>query len=444
MSTTEKQKSANDLTLEKDSFIELLGNIMKHNKNLQNNYPSMIPQEDLVCEVVEEYLKPYVKPQGPLTITKHSYTEGRSNLIIQYPPQEGNSDKVISFVGSHMDVVPAVPPEEWDVDPFKLTVKGDKLLGRGVTDCLGHVACLSNLFKQLAENKIKLDATVVGVFIANEEGSQHLGVGIDEMAKRGVLEELKLKNGPLLWVDSANFGPTIASGGMVAWELTATGKKFHSGFPHKAINPITLATQAVAHIQKEFYKKFPLSAADKEYLFDAGSSMKPTQIKCPQGSINQIPLTATVSGDIRITPFTPVADIQRGVEEIVKTLNDDLSVLETWGYESFALPEEKLVGKIELKWVGGEAMKGVAVDLKSPGYTALKAAIADVRGEAKPFSLTGSLPIIADLKEQGLDVQITGFGRMDGYHAINEYAMLSEYVQGMEICAKWIHKLAGK
>lgn len=36
-----------------------------------------------------------------------------------------------------------------------------------------------------------------------------------------------------------------------------------------------------------------------------------------------------------------------------------------------------------------------------------------VAGEFKPFSLTGSLPIVADLKDQGFDVQVTGFGRME-------------------------------
>ena len=46
-----------------------------------------------------------------------------------------------SFVGSHLDVVPA-NPETWEVDPFKLTVDGDKLFGRGTTDCLGHVAMI--------------------------------------------------------------------------------------------------------------------------------------------------------------------------------------------------------------------------------------------------------------------------------------------------------------
>ena len=38
-----------------------------------------------------------------------------------------------------MDVVPA-NPENWQRDPFKLTVEGDQLFGRGTTDCLGHVS----------------------------------------------------------------------------------------------------------------------------------------------------------------------------------------------------------------------------------------------------------------------------------------------------------------
>jgi acetylornithine deacetylase/succinyl-diaminopimelate desuccinylase-like protein len=38
---------------------------------------------------------------------------------------------------SHMDVVPA-DPESWTVNPFQLTRDGDKLYGRGTTDCLGE------------------------------------------------------------------------------------------------------------------------------------------------------------------------------------------------------------------------------------------------------------------------------------------------------------------
>lgn len=68
------------------------------------------------------------------------------------------------------DVVTA-NPDSWSFDPFTLTREGDKLLGRGVTDCLGHVALLTELFRQLAVHKPPLKATVMGVFIANEENS---------------------------------------------------------------------------------------------------------------------------------------------------------------------------------------------------------------------------------------------------------------------------------
>ena len=45
-------------------------------------------------------------------------------------------------------------------------LQGDKLYGRGTTDCLGHVALITDLFVQLAETKPKLKHSIVAVFIA--------------------------------------------------------------------------------------------------------------------------------------------------------------------------------------------------------------------------------------------------------------------------------------
>ena len=44
--------------------------------------------------------------------------------------------------------------------------QGDKLYGRGTTDCLGHVALITDLFLQLAEKKPKLKFKVIAIFIA--------------------------------------------------------------------------------------------------------------------------------------------------------------------------------------------------------------------------------------------------------------------------------------
>lgn len=49
---------------------------------------------------------------------------------------------------------------------------GDKLMGRGVTDCLGHVALLAEVFATLGAQKPALKRSVIGVWIANEENSK--------------------------------------------------------------------------------------------------------------------------------------------------------------------------------------------------------------------------------------------------------------------------------
>jgi len=424
------------LTFEETSFLSLLKDLIGHAKKLQNLPPNLVPQEELAADCVVKYLAAYTEPKGPLKVRKLTYKPGRSNVIIEYPATaEEKTKKVISFVGAHMDVVPALA-EEWSRDPFKLEQDGDTLYGRGVTDCLGHVACLSEVFRQLAIAKPKLRIGVWGVFIANEEASIEPGVGIDEMAKQGELAHLK--SGPLFWVDGANFGPTLATAGVSSWNLTVTGKLFHSGFPNKAINPIELGMEAVKHMQERFYKDFPAHPKEKDYKFECGSSMKPTQINTPAGSLNQIPGSCTIGGDIRLTPFYDVMAARRKLEEYVKEL--DVNQLPTRGAAKHELKEEKLKGTLSLKWMGSP-YQGVAVNLESPGYTALFKAIEGIRGSAKPFSLTGSLPIIRDLHDQGFDVQVVGFGRLDAYHAINEFGKLSEFKDGHAICAHIIGDL---
>ena len=55
---------------------------------------------------------------GPLTIEHVTYVEGRGNLVIGYTPP--GAEGTVSFVGSHLDCVPA-NPETWERNPFKLT-----------------------------------------------------------------------------------------------------------------------------------------------------------------------------------------------------------------------------------------------------------------------------------------------------------------------------------
>ena len=44
--------------------------------------------------------------------------------------------------------------------------QGERLYGRGTTDCLGYVAMVTELLLQLAEKKVPLKFSVTAVFIA--------------------------------------------------------------------------------------------------------------------------------------------------------------------------------------------------------------------------------------------------------------------------------------
>ncbi|KAJ0970819.1 hypothetical protein J5N97_018778 [Dioscorea zingiberensis] len=424
--------------LDRDSYVSLLSKVIGEARHVQNNPPDLVPKEDRVARHVLDVLLPLSTSTGggPLIVSHVSYADGRGNIIAEYPGSD--PDRILSFVGCHMDVVTA-NPSDWDFDPFSLSVDGDKLRGRGTTDCLGHVALVAELMRRLGETKPALKNTVVAVFIANEENSSVLGVGVDALVKDGLLN--KLKKGPLFWIDTADKQPCIGTGGMVAWKLRTTGKLFHSGLPHKAINPLELAMEALREIQSRFYKDFPPHPKEQVYGFATPSTMKPTQWSYPGGGVNQIPGECTISGDVRLTPFYSTTDVVKKLQEYVDDINANIENLDTRGPVSkYVLPDENLRGQLSISF--DEAMmSGVACNLESLGFHVLCKATEEVVGYVKPYSITGSLPLIRELQDEGFDVQTSGYGIMATYHARNEYCLFSDMCQGFQVFLSIITQL---
>ena len=116
-----------NLKLDEDEFLALMEKVIGLGEKLQNNPPELVPQEELVADLVVEELASVSNGNGPLQVKKLTYVSGRSNVIVTYP---GTTDKVVSFVGSHMDVVFA-NPDSWERNPFEMQVDGDIIYGRG-------------------------------------------------------------------------------------------------------------------------------------------------------------------------------------------------------------------------------------------------------------------------------------------------------------------------
>ncbi len=88
---------------------------------------------------------------------------------------------------AHFDVVP-VNPEEWDIDPFRLTVKGDRAYGRGSADDKGNVASIMLALKELLSDE--LNGKILFAFTGDAELGGRMATHIAEkLSEEGKLPE---------------------------------------------------------------------------------------------------------------------------------------------------------------------------------------------------------------------------------------------------------------
>ena len=278
------------------------------------------------------------------------------------------------------------------------------------------------------------------VFIADEEDGSG-GCGITEAAKLGALDSFK--NGPVVWMDSADARPCLGTGGAIQWRLTCKGKQFHSGVVDQAVNSIEMGVDAFAKVQAEFHRTFAAHPKEKEYGFTISSTMKITNISCSSGGLNAIRGECIIEGDCRLTPFYDIEKVVATLEKAVAKVNEEMATLvdpEVRGpHSKYVIPS--CTGSVELSFIGPH-MEGVAVEVEGLGYSLLKRGLEASGCTDAPFAITGSLPLVRDLQRGGMDLLIVGFGYMSAYHAVNEYACINNMAKGFSTVRYMLEKYA--
>jgi acetylornithine deacetylase len=419
--------------LDEPRFVALLRELVALGPRLQNAPDAgLVPEERLAAEVVQRALAPaiakgFVEVEA-LAAPGH---ERRPSLVLTV---KGTGRGTIGFVGAHFDVVPADRVAEgWTRDPFQLHVGDDgTLYGRGVTDCLGHIAVLTDLLAQMAEHDARPAATLKVVLIANEEENPRPEIGLDYVVGAGKMDSLR--DGPVYWLDSADFGPTIGTAGAAGWELAVVGVPGHSGMPQNCVNALELAMATALAMGEHFRRTFPPHPEEKRYAFLSPSSLKATIVHAVNNKVTKIPGDVKIEGDVRLTPFYEMPHAIESMTSFVADLDRRIERGDAPAGFPAVRTSDGRRGSVALRFAG-RAIEGIACKLDSPALAALTEAIRHARGgqDVKPFSLTGSLPLVRDLQRRGFDVQITGFGRSGSYHAPNEQANLAHFCEGFAI-----------
>jgi acetylornithine deacetylase len=422
-------------------FVQLLRRLVALTPRLQNSPDAgCVPEEGLAADVVLEALHPHIE-RGFIQVACLAGPgfEARPSLVLTVP---GTRAGTVGFVGSHFDVVPADREAEgWTHDPFHLHVADDKTLyGRGVTDCLGNVAVLTELLSYLGEQPEAPRRTVVVVFIANEEAVPVAGVGLDYVLECGAMDPLRAD--PVFWLDSTDFGPTVGTGGVARWDLDVSGVAGHSGMPHNCVNALQLANAATRTLEEWFLRTYPAHAQEERYGFPGPSSLKPTVVQAANRSFTTIPGRVRVSGDIRLTPFYDMSEVLDGARRCIEQLDERIERGDLPpGFPRVRTADGRR-GSVRLE-TSERYLEGLACQLDSPGLAALEQALRWVRGEGsvRRTAMTAALPWVAELARRGFDVQISGFGLAEALHAPDEHARLDDFAAGFAVLVELLERL---
>ena len=149
------------------------------------------------------------------------------------------------FAG-HTDVVPAGPLADWTSPPFKPTIRGDFLYGRGAADMKSSLAAMVVAAERFVANHPDHPGTLAFLVTSDEEADAVDGTVrvVETLRERGIELRCCVVGEPS---STTRVGDTVRIGrrGSLSGVATVVGVQGHVAYPHLAVNPIHAAAAAL-------------------------------------------------------------------------------------------------------------------------------------------------------------------------------------------------------
>ena len=214
----------------------------------------------------------------------------------------------------HTDVVPPGNIKEWTVNPFKPTVKNNRLIGRGANDMKASIACFVAAVSKFKNKNKNFKGSISLLITGDEEGIAINGT-------KRVVKYLKKKRERINFcivgepTNPNKLGEMIKIGrrGSLTGRLTIIGSQGHVAYPHRANNP----SNALIKILKKI----------KELKFDKGtknfqpSNLEVTKINIINNADNVIPGSAEAVFNIRFNDRHSSSSLKRKLNNVFRLLS---------------------------------------------------------------------------------------------------------------------------
>ena len=181
------------------------------------------------------YCDEILKKLGATSFKTFDDDKKRVNLFATIKAKKSNGKSPIILSG-HTDVVPV--SKGWSTDPFKATVKGDKLYGRGSCDMKGFIACVLAYAPIFSKSNLNRDIHFSFTF---DEETACIGapILIKELKKRGFDKGICIVGEP------TNMKIIDAHKGAYEYTTFFEGLAGHSSQPHKGVSAVEYAAKYV-------------------------------------------------------------------------------------------------------------------------------------------------------------------------------------------------------
>ncbi len=253
------------------------------------------------------FLKKYLQELGIKNI--HQINAPDKRVKCGYRPnliavKEGRLKSPTLWIMSHTDVVPPGDLNKWTGDPWKVRVKGDKLIARGVEDNQQGIVSSLLAVKALKEAGVKPELPIGLVLVADEEtGSEY---GINYVLKKH--KNLFSKKDLIIIPDAGDPKGTmieVAEKSILWIKFTTIGRQTHGSTPEKGINAHKAACYLATRLET-LYTKF----RKKDKVFDPPiSTFEPTKKEANVPNVNTIPGEDVLYFDCRVLPNYKLADV---------------------------------------------------------------------------------------------------------------------------------------
>ncbi|MBN9225744.1 MULTISPECIES: acetylornithine deacetylase [Legionella] len=164
----------------------------------------------------------------------------KANLLASIPDRNGRFDGGLILSG-HTDVVP-VDGQIWDSDPFRATVKDEKVYGRGACDMKGFIAVVMNLIPQL--KTLHLEFPLHFAFSYDEE----IGcLGAPDLIEK--MTQLNYKPKACIVGEPTSMQPVIGHKGIHCYRCQIHGVAAHSSLTPQGCNAIEHAASLITYLR---------------------------------------------------------------------------------------------------------------------------------------------------------------------------------------------------